>query len=61
MILKTVLHVENLLKQNEKFVDKDGNIFKQNVLEAIEKIDKDLVKLLISDEKTREQDRKSVV
>ena len=55
MILKTVLHVENLLKQNEKFVDKDGNIFKQNVLEAIEKIDKDLVKLLISDEKTREQ------
>ena len=47
MILKTVLHVENLLKQNEKFVDKDGNIFKQNVLEAIEKIDKDLVKLLI--------------
>ncbi len=55
MILKTVLHVENLLKKNEKFVDKDGNIFKQNVLEAIEKIDKDLVKLLISDEKTREQ------
>ena len=55
MILKTVLHVENLLKQNEKFVDKDGNVFVQNILEAIEKIDKDLVKLLISDEKTREQ------
>jgi adenine-specific DNA-methyltransferase len=55
MILKTVLHVENLLKQNEKFVDKDGNIFVQNILEAIEKIDKDLVKLLISDEKIREQ------
>ncbi len=54
MILKTVLHVENLLKQNEKFVDKDGNIFVQNILEAIEKIDKELVKLLISDEKTRE-------
>jgi adenine-specific DNA-methyltransferase len=55
MILKTVEHVQNLLKQNEKFVDKDGNIFIQNVLEAIEKIDRDLVKLLLSDEKTREQ------
>lgn len=55
MILKTVEHVQNLLKQNEKFVDKDGNIFIQNVLEGIEKIDRDLVKLLLSDEKTREQ------
>lgn len=55
MILETVKHVQNLLKQNEKFVDKDGNIFTQSVLEAVEKIDRDLVKLLISDEKTREQ------
>ena len=55
MLLKTVEHVQNLLKQNEKFIDKDGNIFTQNILEAIEKIDRDLVKLLLSDEKIREQ------
>ncbi|HUH43482.1 MAG TPA: hypothetical protein VLZ29_10205 [Sulfurimonas sp.] len=39
MILKTVLHVENLLKQNKKFVDKDGNIFTQSVLATIEKME----------------------
>ena len=55
MILKIVEHVQNLLKQNKKFVDKDGNIFVQNVLEAIEKIDRGLVKLFLSDAKTREQ------
>lgn len=31
MLLKTVEHVQNLLKQNEKFVDRDGNIFVKNI------------------------------
>lgn len=42
------LYIEELL-QNTKFSDKNNNIFTSKILEAIEKIDQDLVKILIND------------
>ena len=53
MALELKIYVENLFKKSEKFCDKDGNIFINKILESIEKIDKDLVRLLLSDEKVR--------
>ncbi|MDD3854982.1 MAG: site-specific DNA-methyltransferase [Sulfurimonas sp.] len=47
--------MQELLKKSEKFCDKDGNIFVLNVLQAIEDIDTDLVKLLLRDTKAKEQ------
>ncbi|MFA5501253.1 MAG: site-specific DNA-methyltransferase [Sulfurovaceae bacterium] len=41
--------VENLFKNSEKFSDSDGVLFIPQILEAIEKIDGDLIKILISD------------
>ncbi|MDD5373198.1 MAG: site-specific DNA-methyltransferase [Sulfurimonas sp.] len=55
MSLKIIQHMQELLKKSEKFCDKDGNIFVLSVLEAIENIDIDLVKLLLSNEKAKEQ------
>jgi len=53
MALELKTYIENLFKKSEKFCDKDGNIFVSKILESIEKIDKDLVRLLLSDEKAR--------
>lgn len=55
MSLKIIQHMQELLKKSEKFCDKDGNIFVLGVLEAVEKIDAELIKLLIADEKAKEQ------
>jgi len=55
MSLKIIQHMQELLKKSEKFCDKDGNIFVLNVLQAIEDIDTDLVKLLLRDTKAKEQ------
>lgn len=55
MPLKIIQHMQELLKKSEKFCDKDKNIFVLGVLEAIENIDIDLVKLLLSDAKAKEQ------
>ena len=55
MSLKIIQHMQELLKNSEKFCDKDGNIFVLNVLQAIEDIDTDLVKLLLRDTKAKEQ------
>ena len=55
MSLKIIQHMQELLKKSEKFCDKDGNIFVLSVLEAIENIDIDLVKLLLGDAKAKEQ------
>jgi adenine-specific DNA-methyltransferase len=53
MPLSFVTHVETIFKQNDKFVDKDDKLFVPKILEAIEKIDSDLIKLLMSDEKLK--------
>ncbi len=55
MPLKIIQHMQELLKKSEKFCDKDENIFVLGVLEAVENIDIDLVKLLLSDAKAKEQ------
>ncbi len=55
MSLKIIQNMQELLKKSEKFCDKDGNIFVLGVLEAVEKIDIELVRLLIGDEKAKEQ------
>ncbi|MEK6658843.1 MAG: site-specific DNA-methyltransferase [Campylobacterota bacterium] len=55
MPLKIIQYMQELLKKSEKFCDKDGNIFVLGVLEAVENIDIDLVKLLLGDAKAKEQ------
>lgn len=53
MPLKLVQHVHNLIKTSEKFTDKEKNLYIPKILEAIEQIDGELIKLLISDEKIK--------
>ncbi|MCX6076814.1 MAG: site-specific DNA-methyltransferase [Campylobacterales bacterium] len=55
MPLKIVSHMQNLLKKSDTFTDKNENIYLHVVLEAIEKIDTEFIKLLISDAKAKEQ------
>lgn len=55
MSLKIIQHMQELLKKSEKFCDKDGNVFILGVLEAVEKIDIELVRLLLGDAKAKEQ------
>jgi len=55
MILPLIEHIENLFKTNRKFIDKDGKLFIPKILEAIDKIDSDLIKLLMGDAKAKEQ------
>ena len=55
MILPQIEHIENLFKTNTKFTDKDGKLFIPKILEAIDKIDSDLIKLLMGDTKAKEQ------
>lgn len=47
-------HVENLFKNSEKFTDIDKNLDIPKILESIEKIDIDLIKILKDDEKVKE-------
>ncbi len=53
--LPQIEHIEQLFKQNSKFTDKEGKLFVPKILESIDKIDIDLVKLLMADEKAKEQ------
>ena len=53
--LPLIKHIETLFKTSEKFVDKDGKLFVPKILESIDKIDVELIKLLMSDEKAKEQ------
>ena len=46
-------HFKNLLKQNKNFVDDDGNILRNKVIESAMKLDPKLLKILLDDEKTR--------
>ena len=45
-------HLNNLLKEN--FADVDGNILRNSVVEKALQCDKQLLKILLDDEKTRE-------
>ncbi len=47
-------HIENLFKQNKKFSDYEGNLDVNLILESIDKIDTELIKVLLSDEKAKE-------
>jgi adenine-specific DNA-methyltransferase len=46
-------HLKNLLKKDERLVSKDG-LLKNKIIELALKLDKDLIKLLLSDKKTKE-------
>lgn len=46
--------LENLLKTLDKFIDKEGNLLKQNVKDSSEKFDNDLIKLLLNDKASNE-------
>lgn len=49
-ILSFKQHIENLFKNSEKFSDSDGNLDIHKILESIEKIDIELIKILKDDE-----------
>ena len=46
-------HIENLFKNSQKFSDSDGNLDIPKILESIEKIDIELIKILKDDETTK--------
>ena len=48
-----LIHIKNLLSKNEKFC-KDGDLLKNNVVEAALKLDSELIKLLLNDNKAKE-------
>jgi len=54
-MLPLIKHIEILFKQSDKFSDKEGKLFIPKILEAIDKVDSELVKLLLNDEKAKEQ------
>lgn len=48
--LPLIKHIEELFNKNDKFSDQDGKLFIPKILESIDKIDSELIKLLITDE-----------
>lgn len=52
-MLELIEHTENLLKQDERFADKDKQLFIPKILESIENIDLDFVQLLVNDKTTK--------
>ena len=48
-----VKHIEDLFKKNKNFSDKHDKLFVPKILESIDKIDNELIKLLIKDEKAK--------
>jgi adenine-specific DNA-methyltransferase len=52
-MLENKQHIERLFKNSEKFSDKDGLLFLSKILEAIEKIDIELIKILKNDERAK--------
>jgi hypothetical protein len=57
MAISLIKKIENLLRQSKKYVDSDGKLYIPQILEAIEKIDSDLIKILIGDESAIEENR----
>ncbi|MBL0687396.1 MAG: hypothetical protein JJV94_06190 [Sulfurospirillum sp.] len=47
-------HMKELLKKEPKYVDKHGALFMSQIFEDIDKIDTELIKLLINDKKAKE-------
>jgi len=47
-------HIENLFKNSSKFSDSEGNLDIHTILESIESIDTELIKVLKNDEKAKE-------
>ena len=50
-----ISHIKNLFKTNDKFSDTDGNLDINAILEAIENINIELVRLLLNDEKAKKK------
>jgi adenine-specific DNA-methyltransferase len=48
-------HIENLFKNSQNFSDSDKNLDIQKILESIEKIDIELIKILKDDEKAKKE------
>ncbi len=48
-------YIENLFKTNDKYSDSDDKLYVSQILEDIEKIDKDLIRLLMSDTKAKKK------
>ena len=48
-------HIENLFKDSQKFSDIDKNLNISTILESIEKIDIELIKILKDDEKAKKE------
>lgn len=46
--------LEQLLKTLDKFIDKEGNLLKQNIKHSAEKFDSDLIKLLLNDKDSKQ-------
>jgi len=55
MSLSFKQHIENLFKNSQNFSDNDGNLDIPKILESIEKIDSELIKILKDDEKAKNQ------
>ena len=47
--------VEEVLKQNEKYVSEDGRLLKTNVYSDVMTMNEDLIKLLLSNSKIKEK------
>ena len=47
-------HIEKLFKNSQKFSDSDGNLDIPKILESVEKINIELIKILKDDEKAKE-------
>lgn len=48
-------HIENLFKNSQNFSDSNGVLFVPKILESIEKIDIELIKILKDDEKAKKE------
>lgn len=55
MPLKFKQHIENLFKKSTKFSDADAHLDVNSILEAIDKIDSELIKILKNDAKAKEK------
>lgn len=53
-MLETKLYIENLFKNSQNFCDSDGNLNIPKIMESIEKIDIELIKILKDDESAKQ-------
>lgn len=55
MALAIFEYMHDLLKKSDRFIDKEGNIFVHSVLEAVENLDSELIRLLLDDVTAKER------